>query len=1184
MSDRFEEKGNPMGNPRLGGMLDRVFARPKTEATGVEHVYVITPARLRSHMERETLRYLRDHAAAVQHAGAVVDVHSFTSFVRSVIGNRDEAASMRPTLSPFVLRAFLAREMSRDQSVFRKAGRTFGSVNQFASQIEELRKAGVTSADLERLAAEERDRAARATTVATASQDMAESGRFNALRTLLSLVEQRFGERYALPGEIAPVVEPWLRLHGVDSRFLLIGFEWFAPSEALALQAMLRYSQVDVDDVTASGAAWHGLSEAIGGKDSDGYGPLEPVMPPTVPPHVLAVDDPAEEVRFAADDIARHVRESAGSLSYGDILVTARDLDPYRALLDTEFTYRGVPVNATPAAMMVDDPVADVVLGLLDPAFTDRDHRDPTAVMRVLRTGLLRGLRIPDSNAAEGSAKTKALGPSVLDRVENMLAESDPKRIWDRNRAKANVAKAKKAGYDADVWNALIAIDGFIDAAKGVVEPKSGATVRAYLTGLVSLLADYQVNKGLRDLNADHADRDGRALLRSRRTWDTIMAAFDELVGQFGDEPFDGFASTFRENLASLLAMEPSGARPKALNAVDVATYPTPMRPYRLVYVLGASETQLPAVPHETGLLDDSERETLADDLESHGRHVEAWSLRAATVDAKARREPTSFNLVTGNATEQVTVTWPRTMDGAAQQPSAYAAAILGTSVEELADGKAGTAADADDWAHDIDDALIDVPSADGQPPLDRELATLLFTNHERPDDPTSPLVFDASVSAIEQYYANPYDYFLQRGLRIKPIRPYELDSMLEGSYYHAVLEHALDRWMRRHPGEQPELEEMQEYIRDYARLDRSDATSGEPDDDWTVLDDDARMSVLDSSNRMRAVRRQLEDRLLNMAVHMDIRRRAWGEKHGLKYGTESGSKKAPYISKRFIPMHAERQFGDIHGKPGHWAALSEHTLHGLVDGREILLPLHVNGKIDRIDRIVAPDDAEKVPESLLILDYKSSVKPLFGGTPTKAKPDANRGSTVYAGRELQLFTYARVALQQTGLPVAGLYFLPIKLKNNDMDEIEVDKRWKQVHGRLQYGLASLDDGGQATAWGMNLTAGGTSIVPWKVSSGWPLDSQNDFDAISAFVQHRIHEACDAVMAGDVKVAPYRKTDDDDRDGTTFSDYADVFALDLINGEAFHKERQVSRTELINAGKALLAGVADASEDKVAKA
>lgn len=1104
----------------LEGELDRVLDGPGRE----RDVVVIVPARLRAYTERRVLRHLRSHGARPA-SGRTVGVHSIASFVRSVIGGHD-GVSAPPALSPFVLRAFLSREMSRRPDAFRRAGRTFGSVDQFASQIEQLRLAGVTAGDLDALAG------------GTGPDG---GGRFSALRTLMSLVEDRFGvDRYTLPGETGPVMARWLAVHGGDMVFLLYGFERPSASEALAMEAMRRHSDVVWD----SRHARHDVASGRGGA-------AVPVSVPVVPVDVHAVDGPAEEVRFVAHDIARRVRESGGGLSYGDVLVTARDLSAYRALLDTELSWRGVPANTTPAATMLDSRLADVVLGLMDPAFR---RREPAAVMRVFRSGLIRGVGIPRTDPDTGRTRLTPLGPGMLDRVENLLAVSDPATIW------SDAARA-----DDGPMLALTAIDAFIDRAATAYGPCEGdpvdgsrPTVRDRLSGMVSLLVDAQVNRAW--AYGPRGDGDDRRVRLDRQVWDRIMDAFDDMAAVFGGEPFDEFEPTFRDNLASMLRAEPLGVRPKAVDAVDVVAFPTPMRPYRLVYVLGANESQLPAIPHESGLLDDAERSMLADSLQSRGRVASAGNIRSTTLDAKARREPAAFDLVTANATERLIVSWPKASDGVAQHPSPYLVAL---SVRTDASGPA----DRDEWAHPLEGRLIDVGAPGNREPLDTRLATLLFTGRADPADPTSPLVFDTSVSAIEQYWSNPYDYFLRRGLGVRPLRPYLLDSALEGVFYHAVLEHAVNRWIRDHPGEQPRLDAMQDLIRDYARLDRSDAHDG-PDDGWSVLDEDPRLRVLDSSNRMRAVHRQMTRTLLNMASRWDRVRRSWtGDGSRLAHGDEKGTKTAPAAPKRLVPLHAERQFGAIGGRDGDWAPLEEHTLHGAAGDGSTPIPLRVNGRVDRIDKVTVEDGEDGSPEGILILDYKSSPHTLFTAHRSSDEPDAE---AVYHGRELQLLTYARVARERTGLPVAGLFFLPIRTRTGDFTGIGLDARVGQTGpGKpLEHGLAAvLDDGRWESPGTMKLANAGTFVPRWHVSRLQCLTDGSDLDAISDFVQCRIRQAAGLIMQGRLPIAPYRTLDDEHRDGTTYSDYADAIALDLITGEAYRYEERATRARLVDEGR-----------------
>lgn len=1155
----------------LKSLLERMLS-DNTASPSCQHIVVLTPARLRSYAEREALRIMRSHELSQQRE-VDVSVHSFISFVRSVIGNHDDAVFMRPTLSPFLMRVLLAQEMSKRPDLFREAGRTFGSVNQFAAQVEELRKSGVSSDDLH--AAAQKNAGSLASSNAS---------RFQALHSLLELVEHEYADNYALPGEIAPVMKSWLAVHGSAYRFGLFGFENIAPSEALALQWVERYSQLVCDSDMAE-VPYGDLLSLLTGSSNDASHALAPVRPVTdIPVMAKPIDNPAEEIRFVASDIAQRIKDSRGKLSFGDVLVAARDMSPYRALLDTEFSYRSVPVNTTPAAMMSDDPLADVVLGLLDPALY---RREPAAILRVFRSGLIRGVTIDYRDHATGAMRRRPISSSALDKLENLLATQNPSMLWQ--------LAEDDATNPASEWQAAHAISICINQAEhqyglracadypgdGIDDGVNEVTVRERIRSLVQFLIDMKVNKAVWNTGVESGKRNEYRINRTRQVWDTIMGALNEMVQQFGDEPFAVFAPTFKDNLESLLRAEPLGTRPKALNAVDVVTFPTPMRQYRLVYVLGASESQLPAIPHESGLLDESERYLLADVLAARGKRVEAWSILRSTLDAKARREPLAFNMLTTHASDALIMTWPKTLDGAAQQPSSY----VNTVAPRAADSQKGHKAC--EWGHDIEERLIPLP--DQTKPLDRELATLLFTKSQRNDSDidanttakttadadgtvSDSRVFDASVSSIEKYYCNPYDYFLEYGLKIKPLRPYQLDSMLEGNFYHAVLEHAVGRWVTEHPGESPELRQMQAYIRDYARLDRSDAS---PDDQWSVLEEDPRMSVLGSSERMRMVHQQLTYTLLNMAAYMDGIRTAWcaeGKLRQEQSKDEEGkndkkNKRSVISANRIVPLHTERQFGTINNKPSKWEALADGYLNGLVNGQIVSLPLHVNGKVDRIDKVIA-SDGETSTEGLLVLDYKSSAKQLFGSKPSEKSPDVDKGSAIHYGRELQLFTYARAAQRNTDVPLIGLFFVPIRRKNDTVRPVAFpDWIATRTKGPLSDGVTALfQDDAWVSAWNMGLGSGATIVNPWITSAPgvWAQIQDDEFNAICDFVQLKIQEACENIMAGNLPVQPYKTLDPKADDGLTRSSYTDVIAVDMLNGEAFHYEDPIAKDALIH--------------------
>ncbi|PWG59084.1 PD-(D/E)XK nuclease family protein [Bifidobacterium catulorum] len=1123
-----------MANPGLAATIAGAFDDAATGVTNTgaaPRTFIITPARLRATVERATLEYLRDQVPGRLCPGVTIGVHSFSSLVRSVIGGHDGGSFVRPVVSPFALRAFVAQEMTHRQELFRESGRLFGSVNQYASQIEELRKGGVTSADIP-----------------------ADSQRLKALRALLASVERKFGSDATMTGEVGPAIRDWLHDHGRECRFHLYGFEKNDPSEALAIAAMHEYAHVmfhpsaDAAATVGDEPAYQSLIGILDGNDRSRRS-LPAILRPYG--HTIfrsyAMNTPADELRFVAQDIRNQVQKAGGALSYGDILVTARDLSQYRAMMEPEFTYRRIPINATPASTMRDHPLAGLMLGLLDPAFS---RREPVAILRVLRSGLLHNLKY-SVRPIGGIGEWKPIRRADLDRLENLLITSDAATIWEE--APEDSLPGVVDAFRSRISKAI----GFQDDTK--------RTVREVLTDMVTVLADAGVTSAQWDENQGDAETKRRDFAQTQQVWHAIMNAFDDMVRHFGDAPFEDFAPTFADNLATLLAMQPLGVRPKAMNAVDVVAFPTAMRPYRLIYVLGAGESQLPAIPHETGLLDDSERRTIAAGLDRNGKNVSAWALRSRTVEAKALREPIAFNLVTRNAAERLTVTYPKTTADGAQEPSRYVKAMSGAGEPVFGLSESG--------AHqDLDSHLVDLP--DEQRPLDPELATRMFASREDVGDPTSPLVFNASVSSIEQYYSNPYDFFLHRGLKVDPLRPYDLDPMLEGTFYHAVLEHAVGEWMVRRPGEPPQAEKMVDIIRDYARIHREDGR-------WSVLDDDPRMTVLESSNRMKAVHGQMIVTLLNMNRRMVETRASWAKtamKCLLPNPKSKEGKTKEYRGTTSVPLYTEQQFGDLGNRHCDWSALPFDPVPGVISGLTTPIPVVVNGKIDRVERI---ENAQCSTSGLLVFDYKSSYRSLFGKSrkdkddkedkdvekgkdDKKGKDGAYDGSQVYYGHELQLFTYAAAVKANVSddVPVAGMFFVPIRRK--ETETYQYSEMFSLTAGP-EDGKSALDLGSygyisvKRKKAGQGLAGAGLVVKPWSLSNGCKLESSS-VDAIDAFVHRKIQDACAAIFAGELPIRPFKeiRSGQDGRDGVKYSDYADVIALDLIVGDAYDMQPPVT--------------------------
>ena len=74
--------------------------------------------------------------------------------------------------------------------------------------------------------------------------------------------------------------------------------------------------------------------------------------------------------------------------------------------------------------------------------------------------------------------------------------------------------------------------------------------------------------------------------------------------------------------------------------------------------------------------------------------------------------------------------------------------------------------------------------------------------------------------------------------------------------------------------------------------------------------------------------------------------------------------------------------------------------LIGRARDKEIPVALRINGKVDRIDTVIRDTNISRESAGIVVLDYKSSARTLFG---KPSRNDGGRASNVYYGHELQL-------------------------------------------------------------------------------------------------------------------------------------------------------------------------------------
>lgn len=1108
---------------------------------GEDRYFVIVPSRLRPYAERRVLERRTDAAIAV---------HSFASFAGNVIGNCDGGRYARRRMSDFAMQAFVRHCMSADRTLFAGTTATHGFVALAAKQLRELLNDAVPDEALTRCG------------IRTGSV------RMRSLAVLVRLFRERYGNRYAPVGGTGDVIVPWAGEHASATHWYLYGFDDLSGSELRATVAILD-GHGTVTAAVRSGRPRPAFCDLLEGNTAanmtlEAINSLAQGTATSGRVISMSLADPVEESRWVADAV---VEDLQAGISPRDILVCSRSPEAYGTMVEREFADRGLHVNGVSESTLADHEFADVLLGLLDPALYSFD---PSAIMRVFSHRLIGGDRLVSAQSVD------ILQAYLLTHV--VTAE-----MWA-----SDAAWASGQENDAATVNGMhILIRNLILEAKpvfGVTNAARGdtVTVREALASMVAFLIAHRVDRllvahdGARPAEGWQAHDD-----RARRAWNTVMGLFDDLVDIAGDDPFEQHAYGLAQGLEAALALE-SVAPKDAVNGIDVSSYAQPLHPYRRIYCMGSCKDIMPAVAHESDLLGDTEREWLCGELA--GEPLTRYALLSRTIAGKSGKEPRRFNDLAAHATERIVFTYPRSMDGNDQSPSAYLndAGLHPTP---------GNVPIRDYSPQRTDDGSI---SADH--------AMRLFTT----DDGRGGKKLQVSVSSMETYFGNPLDYFARYGLRLDPLKPAELDAAVQGTYFHAVLERTVRALIAIHgdaliapitpsgfsqedPEESEDAAAARKALTDdillrlhrYADIlyrpdpnaDAGDAAVGPR----TLLEENPQFAVFEENDRMRAIRLQLETRIRNALGDFD----AWRSKlqELIRCSTAwTAASNDDILRVEFAPKYVEQTFGTFRNSND---SADDMSLNDTLHTSEGDVTLSVRGKVDRIDVLTLRSGDQTLYSGAFVIDYKSSKHQLFDRR--NAEIAETMATDVYYGHELQLLTYIRAVecMRQTTSeghllpPVVGAMFLPIAkapfLEAGAPDEnspaVFVTQRFLAGNGRT--GIEAMrrgnkDDDRPPLSGAVLSDLGLDNHKDSAYHVGLcPLDERS----LLTLVEHSRRMILDGglrLLTGDVGAHPSRiRIGNDYRDGNQYSDFRDLSVIEQLSDDYFRFQPAVPLKKIL---------------------
>ncbi|WP_258115559.1 PD-(D/E)XK nuclease family protein [Levilactobacillus yiduensis] len=855
---------------------------------------------------------------------------------------------------------------------------------------------------------------------------------------------------------------------------------------------------------------------------------------------IVQADNRYVEVSRVATQIRQLV--VTGKYRYQDFLVLARHLDAYQTVIDPIFQAQAIPYFDDADVQMADHPFVELLNGLFDVQRKNYRYAD---VFRVLKSELL----LP--TAADGKPMSLTAYRQALALTENLVLKTGyegqhrwtQEADWVFNRFAAGDGGVQTT-KDAQTTTQINVIRRFV---KQTLPPffarlKAAATY----TDAVAVLYQFLANAGVPDRLMAWRDQaiDAGDLVKAgqpEQTWGTFCQILDEFHTILGDTPF------VQADFQALLQAGFAGAKfnqiPSTLDQVTISESGIVQANNRkITFLMGATADAMPDDQVPTTLLADNDRQDLSEQLQQ----VDENSYLRDDAATQLAGEPYLNYLAYLSGSEQLIFSYPVTSDADHNglQISPYVARIRDYFQLPTQIAAATPQAEDDDIlpfigtrrttlrhlvqaGHDsqlrekpLSNAWLYVLQLLRADPNYGELTTKLLGSLSYRNVPTSltPDIvtqlygnkINTSISKLEEYYANPYAYYLKYGLKLQERDVFELSPASTGEFFHATLDGLMKLVNRQHL--------------DLAEMDDQQLREMTDEVIAKILDTTAnpQFAILESSHRMTYIREQLIKTMRRMASTL-----------------QEQSKRT-----KFRPKRTEVQFGL--GDEQGLAALS----FDVGKQRQVT----VRGRIDRLDAMQVNDKTY-----LGIVDYKSSEHKF-------SYQDA------YYGQAMQMLTYLDAV--QKNMPdlldnvtakdaeLAGAVYLHLQnpiLKAADVLGTDLGDALLKAE---QYQGLLLDDPDLLTNLdtlfadpdftGSSLLFRGLRKTKKGISSyGKLLVNPEELKLLLAHTERLIKRAATEIFEGHVDLAPFRQQS---RTALQYSPYKSIMQFDPLLKENNYRD------------------------------
>ncbi len=307
--------------------------------------------------------------------------------------------------------------------------------------------------------------------------------------------------------------------------------------------------------------------------------------------HVYQSESLYDACSFVAEQIIDGIQ--AGG-RYRDFNIVCTDLDGYESTIQSVLHRAHIPVYLSGTEDILDKTVISTVLAAMDVALGGFEQKD---VMRYLKSML------------------SPIDLNLVDKIENYAI------LWSIDGAAWLKPWENHPRGLGEVWTEYdkAQLDRLNEGRQKAMEPlatlrqrfRDGINVQQQVKALYGFLEEICLHKRLKALSAQMDQRgDNRNAQILNQLWDILVGALEQLHDVLADVFWD--VETFSKLLRLLLSCYDVGTIPSVLDAVKVGSI-SAMRceSCKHLFVLGASEGNLPSYGTSAGVLNDTERSTL---------------------------------------------------------------------------------------------------------------------------------------------------------------------------------------------------------------------------------------------------------------------------------------------------------------------------------------------------------------------------------------------------------------------------------------------------------------------------------------------------------------------------------------------------------------------------------------------